>query len=119
MWLAVMSILAAPASAASWQDWSPIIVAALALLSAVGAAFLAMRGTFRTSDAQREAAFEAAVDKDRATLRDERDRIRAALDAAIAERDSYRERYAQLRIAVREKGFDPDNLSGGSGAAAP
>lgn len=119
MWLALLHLMEAEAVASSWQAWSPIIVAVVALLSAVGAAFLAMKGTFRTSDTQRESAFEAAVDRDRQQLRDERDKLQSTVASLTTELFTCREKYARLRIAAITHGLDPDNLTGGGGASAP
>jgi hypothetical protein len=98
-----------------WVSAGPIIAAVLAFLSAIVAALIAMRGTFRTADTHRESAFDQAVDRDRQTLREERDQLLSRLDGVIADRDSYRERYVELRLAVRARGLDPDNLGGGDG----
>lgn len=106
------AVIAADPTSSAWITAGPVIAAVLAFLSAIIAALIAMRGTFRTADNQRETAFDQAVDRDRQQLREERDKLRTAFDAALAERDSYRERYVQLRLAVRNHGLDPDNLGG-------
>ncbi len=107
--------IAADPTGSVWMSAGPIVAAVLAFLSAIVAALIAMRGTFKTADTHRESAFDQAVDRDRTQLREERDKLRTAFDAIVAERDSYRERYVQLRLAVRENGLDPDNLGGGGG----
>lgn len=116
MWIARLALVAAGNAPG---NLSLYIVGAIAALASVLAAYLAMRGTFRTADVQREAAFDAAVDKDRRDLRAEVEKLRGALDGIIAERDSYRELYAALRVGVRERGLDPDNLSAGGGHGGP
>lgn len=106
--------LAAEAAASVWVTAGPVVAAVLAFLSAIIAALIAMRGTFKTADTHRESAFDEAVDRDRQQIREERDKLRTAYDAMVADRDSYRERYVQLRVAVRNHGLDPDNVGGGN-----
>ncbi len=113
MWPIPLAGLTAEAASSVWISAGPVVAAVLAFLSAIVAALIAVKGTFRTADTHRESAFDQAVDRDRAQLREERDKLRVAFDAIVAERDSYRERYVQLRLAVRQNGLDPDNLSGG------
>lgn len=108
MWL-LAPILAADGAIPSWQV---VLVAAIPALAAIGAAAAAMKGTFRQSDTTREVEFDKAVDADRKSLREERDHLRTALEVAVADRDRYREMHAQLRVAVREHGLDPDKLGG-------
>lgn len=118
MWPATALLAEAPA----WQQY--ILPAALALLATLGAAFLALRGTFRTADTTREVEFDKQVDADRAALRaeiaslkDENARLRVELETKTADRDRYRELHAQLRLDVFAAGLDPDRLGkGGSGA---
>ncbi len=98
------------ADAASTNNVSLYIVGGIAALATVLAAVFAMKGTFRTAETAREAALDAAVDKDRQALRDERDQIRSRLDAVVHERDQAREQLARLRLALLKKGLDPDNL---------
>jgi hypothetical protein len=109
VWLAVGALIAADA-AADQIPTSTIVAGVIALASAALAAWLGARGTLRTADTQREVAFDKRVD-DALAAGVER------LEVMTADRDRYRELYAQMRLDVREAGLDPDKL--GKGAAAP
>lgn len=108
MWL-TFGLIAAEASRNEIPT-STIVAGVLALISAVSAAWLGARGTLRTADNQRETAFDQRVDERLA-------KAEARLEEMTADRDRYREQYAQLRLDVREAGLDPDRL--GRGATAP
>jgi hypothetical protein len=102
--------LAATDSSATWALVSTVIATVLTVASGLATAWFAFRGTNRATDAQREAAFDAALDADRASLRSERDELRRQLSTAVTERDDYRERWARLRLDVLSNGLDPDKL---------
>jgi hypothetical protein len=97
------------AGAAPELPTSTILAGVIALVSAALAAWLGARGTLRTADVQREAAFDKRVDE-------RLSRLEARLEEMTADRDKYRELYAQLRLDVIEHGLDPDRLSQGSEA---
>jgi hypothetical protein len=108
------------AAEAATPNWLTIAVAVIGAVSAVGAALVAMKGTFRSADNTREIEFDKAVDADRAGLRaevaalkTENAALRADAEIKAADRDRYRELYAALRVAVRDLGKDPDKLVGG------
>jgi cell division protein FtsB len=103
-------VVAATEPSATWALTSAIVAGLLTLTSGLLTAWFAFRGTTRTTDAQREAAFDAAVDADRAALRAERDELARQLRSATTERDDYRERWARLRLDVIATGLDPDRL---------
>jgi hypothetical protein len=94
----------------TWTFAGTIVAAALALVSGVITAWFTFHGSSRATDAQRAAAFGAAVDADRMSLRGERDELRGQLEHAVRERDDYRERWVRLRLAVIRTGLDPDRL---------
>lgn len=116
MWLLTGLLADAAAGAAGWQQY--ILPAVIGLAASVGAAFLALRGTFKTANTTRELEFDKQVDADRAALRAERDKLRADLEVMIADRDRYREMHAQLRLDVRAAGLNPDRLGKGGVNAA-
>lgn len=95
MWLAVQ--------AAAGADPTTIVAGLLALASAVFVAVIGIRGTFKTADSARETAFDKRVD-------DALERAQQRLEAMTTDRDKYRELYAELRMAVRAKGYDPDDI---------
>jgi hypothetical protein len=103
-------LLAAPDSTATWALTGTIAAAVLTLLSGLVTAWFAFHGSSRTADAQRAAAFGAALDADRVALRTERDSLRRQLETAVIERDDYRERWIRLRLDVIGTGLDPDRL---------
>lgn len=112
MWLGLRALAdAAAADAAATSNLPLYIAGGIAAAATVLAAFLAMRGTFKTADVAREAALDAAVDKDRQHLRDDNERLRALVETRTQERDDARERLARLRLAVLTKlNRDPDTL---------
>ncbi len=115
MWAGLRALLgdtvAADAAAAGDSNLSLYIVGGIAALSTILAALFAMRGTFKTADVAREQALDAAVDKDRQTLRDDNERWRALCEVRTQERDDAREKLARLRLAVLTKlNRDPDTL---------
>lgn len=109
MWLTFGGLITAQASQ-NQIPTSTIVVGVLALVSAVSTAWLGARGALRTADTQRETTFDKRVD-------DRLVRAETRLEEMTADRDRYREQYAQLRLDVIEAGLDPDKL--GRGAAAP
>lgn len=113
VWL--LTGLADAAAAPAWQQY--VLPGAIALLATVGAAWIALKGTFRQASTTREVEFDKQVDADRAALRAERDKLRADLEIAVADRDRYREMHAQLRLDVFAAGLNPDRLGKGSGDA--
>ncbi len=110
MWLAPDAALLAADAGGSSSPVSLYVVGAIAALSTILAAWLAMRGTLRTADNAREVAFDAQVDADRAALRAQLDRALERCETHIAERDAIREKYVRLRVAFVKHGLDPDNL---------
>ena len=102
--------LAAAEPDATWALVSTIVAGVLTLVSGIFTAWFAFRGTSRNADVQREAAFDAALDADRASLRTERDELLRQLRTVMAERDDYRERWARLRLDIISTGLDPDGL---------
>jgi hypothetical protein len=100
--------LASTDPSATWTFGGAVAAAGLTLTSGLFTAWFAFRGSSRTTDAQREAAFDAATDADRASLRTERDELREQLRTAVTERDDYRERWVRLRLDVISAGLDPD-----------
>ncbi len=102
--------LAAADPTATWAVAGTIVAAVVTLLSGLITSWFAFRGSSRAVDAQREAAFGAAVDADRTSLRTERDELRTRLDTVLTERDDYRERWVRLRLDVISTGIDPDGL---------
>lgn len=102
MWLAAGIVMAADAPPAEFPI-ATIIAAGIALVSAVAAAWLGARGTLRTADTQREAAFDKRVDERLV-------KAETRLEEVLAERDRYRECYVELRLAVIGRGLDPDKL---------
>jgi hypothetical protein len=95
---------------ATWAVAGTIVAAVVTLLSGLITSWFAFRGSGRAVDAQREAAFGAALDADRTSLRTERDQLRTRLEAVLTERDDYRERWVRLRLDVMATGMDPDGL---------
>lgn len=93
MWAAI--------GAANWTVAAPMVVALLSLLGALATAWFSFRGSSRSTDAQREAAFDARVDK---RLADAEAR-EAALTAEVR---TLREQVVRLRLAVIQLGGDPD-----------
>ncbi len=111
MWPPLRALAATVAAdAGATSNVSLYVVGGIAALATVLAAVFAMKGTFKTADVAREAALDAAVDKDRQALRDERDQLRTRLDTAVHERDLAREQLARLRLKVLKLGHDPDTL---------
>ncbi len=113
MWPPLHAMLAEPfaAEAAANSNLSLYVVGVIAAAATILAAVFAMRGTFKTADVAREAAFDAAVDKDRQHLRDDNERLRTLVETRTAERDLAREQLARLRLAVLTKlNRDPDTL---------
>lgn len=113
MWPAALLLI--DAAAPAWQQY--ILPAVIALLGVVGAAWLALRGTFKTANTNREVEFDRQVDADRAALRaeiaslkDENARLRVDLETKTADRDRYRELFVRLRISVIASGLNPDEL---------
>lgn len=102
--------LAAATPSPAWQLATTIGGAIVSLIAAVVVGWFSLRGSTRSTDSQRETAFDAQVDADRTQLRAKVEKLEAALDARTAERDDYRERYAALRVGVRNAGLDPDEL---------
>jgi hypothetical protein len=109
--------LAAAEPDATWALVSTLVAGVLTLVSGLFTAWFAFRGTSRSTDVQREAAFDAALDADRASLRSERESLRSERDelfrqlhVAMGERDDYRERWARLRLDIISTGLDPDGL---------
>jgi hypothetical protein len=102
--------LAAPESTATWALAGTIVAAVATLVSGLVTAWFAFHSSSRATDAQREAAFDAAVDADRLSLRTERDELRRLLQTVVTERDDYRERWVRLRLDVIGTGLDPDLL---------
>jgi hypothetical protein len=100
--------LASTDPSATWPLVGAVAAGGLTLASGLCTAWFAFRGSSRATDAQREAALDAAVDADRATLRTERDDLRDQLRNAVTERDDYRERWVRLRLDVICVGLDPD-----------
>lgn len=84
-----------------------IVAGAIALTSAVTVAWVGFRGTLRTSDTSRSVAFDQRVDNRNAYLE-------KRLEEMTADRDRYRELYAQMRLDVMELGIDPDELGKGA-----
>jgi hypothetical protein len=94
----------------TWAVTGTVVAAVLTLVSGVVTAWFTFHGSSRATDAKRAAAFGAAVDADRMSLREERDELRRQLEHAVRERDDYRERWVRLRLAVIRTGLDPDRL---------
>lgn len=89
-----------------WPIVSGVIIAVLALAGTVATVVATFRSSSRSTDAERERAFDQRVDAELTRLRD-------ALETMTAERDRYREQFANLRIDVIEAGLDPDHLDKG------
>jgi hypothetical protein len=109
--------LAAAGTDATWALVSTIVAGVLTLVSGLFTAWFAFRGTSRSADLEREAAFDAALDADRASLRSERESLRGERDELVrqlrvtmTERDDYRERWVRLRLDIISTGLDPDGL---------
>jgi hypothetical protein len=117
VWL-LTGFLAAEAAAAapSWQQY--ILPAALALFATVGAAWLALRGTFKTAAVTHEAEFDKLVHARIVKLEDQLVDAERRLETMTADRDRYREMHAQLRLDVIAAGQHPDRLGRGGPANA-
>lgn len=95
---------------AAGGDTTPIVVGGLALLSAVLVAVIGARGTFRTADTARESNFDKRLDDRMARVESENEQLKQRCEKVTAERDDYRERYVELRIAVINARLDPDEI---------
>ncbi len=110
--------LAAEAAAPGWQQY--ILPAALALLATVGAAWLALRGTFKTASVTHEAEFDKLVHARVQALEKQVAEKDTRIEVLTADRDRYRELHAQLRLDVIAAGLNPDQLGRGlPGGPAP
>lgn len=116
MWLLTGLFAAEAASASGLQQY--ILPAAIALLATVGAAFLALRGTFKTAAVNHETEFDKLVHARVAKLEDQLVDAERRLETMTADRDRYRELHAQLRLDVFAAGLNPDQLTKGGGGAA-
>ncbi|WDZ84003.1 hypothetical protein [Micromonospora cathayae] len=101
MWLGVQIVRAAGGDVSGLT----VAVAALAVVATVATALLGFRGTLRTVEVQREAAYGKRVDERLARL-EERNLF---LESELAR---YREMYTQLRLDVIAHGLDPDAMGG-------
>lgn len=117
MWPVFVQVAVAEASA--WQQY--VLPAALAVFASLGAALLAMRGTFKTASINHETEFDKLVHARIAALEQVVADREARINALVEDRDRYREQYARLRVATLNAGLDPDQLSdrGGGHAATP
>jgi hypothetical protein len=110
------ALLLIQAAAPAWQQY--VLPAAIALLATVGAAWLALRGTFRTAQTAHETEFDKLVHARITALEKQVDEKDARIEVLTADRDRYRELHAQLRLDVIAAGLNPDQLGkGGTGAA--
>ncbi|MGI5247759.1 hypothetical protein [Dactylosporangium sp. CA-139066] len=110
------ALLLIDAAAPAWQQY--ILPAALALVGVVGAAWLALRGTFKTASVNHETEFDKLVHARIQALEKQAAEKDARIEVLTADRDRYRELHAQLRLDVIAAGLNPDQLGkGGSGAA--
>lgn len=116
MWLLTGFVAAEAASAAGWQQY--LVPGALALLATVGAAWLALRGTFKTAAVNHEAEFDKLVHARVTRLEDQLVDAERRLETMTADRDRYRELHAQLRLDVFAAGLNPDRLGKGGADAA-
>jgi hypothetical protein len=98
------------AAASAWQQY--ILPGVLTLLGAVAVALLALRGTFKTAQANHETEFDKLVHARIAALEAQVTRLETLLETRTADRDRYRELNAQLRVAFRVHGLDPDDPEG-------
>lgn len=115
MWPA--TVLYAEASTPGWQQY--ILPAAIALLATVGAAWLALRGTFKTASVTHEAEFDKLVHARVQALEKQLGEKDARIEVLTGDRDRYRELHAQLRLDVIAAGLNPDQLGRGDRGAAP
>ncbi|MER5608325.1 hypothetical protein AB0F93_00015 [Micromonospora tulbaghiae] len=92
---------------------STIVAGGLALASAALAAWLGSRGTLRTAEVQREQNFDKRIDSRNEYLERRNAELETKVEEITADRNKYREMYVQLRIDVRARGLDPDNLTEG------
>ncbi|GAA2347017.1 hypothetical protein [Dactylosporangium salmoneum] len=106
--------LIAEAAAPAWQQY--VLPAAIALLATVGAAWLALRGTFRTAQTTHETEFDKLVHARIQALEKQVDEKDARIEVLTADRDRYRELHAQLRLDVIAAGLNPDQLGKGGNA---
>lgn len=109
MWL--LTGFFAEAAGSGWQQY--LVPGALALLATVGAAWLALRGTFKTAAVTHEAEFDKLVHARVAKLEDQLVDAERRLETMTADRDRYRELHAQLRLDVIAAGLHPDRLGRG------
>lgn len=115
MWL-LTAFLAADAAPSGWQQY--ILPAVIGLAASVGAAWLALRGTFRTASVTHEAEFDKLVHARIQALEKQVAEKDARIEVLTADRDRYRELHAQLRLDVIAEGLNPDRLGKGGGGAA-
>ncbi|GAA2378051.1 MULTISPECIES: hypothetical protein [Actinomycetes] len=107
--------LIAEAAAPAWQQY--ILPALLALVGVVAAAWIALRGTFRTASVNHETEFDKLVHARIQTLEKQVAEKDARIEVLTADRDRYRELHAQLRLDVLAAGLNPDRLGKGGGDA--
>lgn len=100
MWVGVAG--GAAASIDVVTTWT-VVGGVLSVLSGVLIAWLGARGTWRNTEAQREAAFEERLDKRYAFLEGRNEEL-------LTELYQCRERHARLRRGVIAAGLDPDQL---------
>jgi hypothetical protein len=114
VWL--LTGLADAAAAPAWQQY--VLPGAIALLATVGAAWIALRGTFKTAAVNHETEFDKLVHARVAKLEDQLVDAERRLETMTADRDRYRELHAQLRLDVIAAGLHPDRLGKGDGDAS-
>lgn len=102
--------LAGVVMGAAGGDLTPIVVGLVPLVAAIVVALIGARGTFRTADTARESAFDQRTDNRLARLETENELLKERNEKVTAERDDYRERYVELRIAVIAHRLDPDEI---------
>jgi hypothetical protein len=100
---------------------NPAIIAIISALAMIFTALVTQVGMFRTSTrstrSQRESAIDSRIDAQLAALAvryealgEDYDRLIEARDKALYDRDDYRERLVTLRLAMRQRGLDPDKV---------
>ena len=110
MWDASSTVAAAGSSAVG-TVLVPIIGAAITVLAAVVTGLFTLRGSTRSTDAQREKDFDDRLDKEISHLRAENGRLEALVDQQQAQ-------LARARWLLASHGVDPgalDNWEAGSG----
>lgn len=101
MWLAQL----AAGAASDAVPLSTIVMGLIAVLGAIVTAYASLRGTWRTTEVQREANINKRVD-------DKLEKAEQRNELLEAKANRYQELYFELRFACIRKGYDPDELLG-------